>query len=74
MFIWDFNAVFALAVISCLTLVLGPWIAYTFKERAHPADKDAAYFRQCRYCGHMYLDYLQRDPCLCPRCHSYHDG
>ena len=74
MFIWDFNAVFTIGMISFLSVVLGFWMFYTFTEGGrYPAAKDAGYFRQCRYCGHVYLDHLSRNPCLCPRCASYHD-
>ena len=73
MFIWDFNAFFAVAIILFLAVVLGFWMFYTFKEGHCRTAKDAAYFRQCRYCGHTYLDLALKNPCLCPRCSSYHD-
>ena len=73
MFIWDFNAIFAVALILYLVIVLGVWMFYTLIEKQYGSAKDAGYFRQCRYCGHVYLDYLMRNPCLCPRCLSYHD-
>ena len=73
MFIWDFNAFFAIAIILYLTVVLGFWVSYTFKEGHCRGIKDVRYFRQCRYCGHVYLDHLLKNPCLCPCCSSYHD-
>ena len=73
MFIWDFNAIFAVALILSLAIVLGVWMFYTFRGQQDRRTQDAGYFRQCRYCGHVYLDYLMRNPCLCPRCLSYHD-
>ncbi len=75
MFIWDFSAIFAVVLILSLGLVLTMWMRYN-SNRDHQqgvAEAVSEYFRQCHYCGYVYLDYARRDPCSCPRCLSYHD-
>ena len=75
MFIWDFTAVFAVILIVLLGVVFVLRLFYTlnrgldFKESSPVED-----FRQCGYCGYVYMDHLKRDPCRCPRCLSYHDS
>lgn len=74
MFVWDFSAIFAVALIFGVGLVLTLWITYnSYRDQQTSEDLVAQYFQQCRYCGYVYLDYLRRDPCCCPRCSSYHD-
>jgi len=74
MFIWDFGALFAVVLILLLGLVFSLWLFYTlnrgldFKESQEWAD-----FRQCHYCGYVYMDHFKRNPCRCPQCLSYHD-
>lgn len=74
MFIWDFNAIFAVVLIVLLSVVFTLRLVYTlnrrldFKDSQQPAD-----FRQCGYCGYVYMDYIKYEPCRCPRCLSYHD-
>ncbi len=74
MFIWDFSALFALVLILCVGLVLTWWIVYNLnRDKQGGEDRIIEYFRQCHYCGYVYLDYFQNSPCRCPRCMSYHD-
>ena len=74
MFIWDFNAIFAVVVIVVLTLVFILRVIYTFNRDAYAArTAEWEQFRQCHYCGYVYMDYFKRSPCRCPRCLSYHD-
>ncbi len=74
MFIWDFNAIFAIALILGVGLVLTLWIIYTLnRDRQQKQETITEYFRHCLYCGYVYLDYFQSNPCRCPRCLSYHD-
>jgi hypothetical protein len=74
MFIWDYSAIFAVILIILLGIVFGMGVFYTLNRRLQAATSvEAAYFRQCHYCGYVYMDYLKREPCRCPRCLSYHD-
>ena len=74
MFIWDFNALLAIALFFALAIVFGLWVFYTLN--GHPGFLEAQQaedIRQCGYCGYVYTDYLHRDTCRCPRCQSYHN-
>ncbi len=74
MFIWDFSAIFAVTLILSLGLVLTLWVRYNLnRDRQGLKETIVEYFRQCNYCAYVYLDYLRRTPCRCPRCLSYHD-
>jgi hypothetical protein len=74
MFIWDFSAIFAVALILTVGLVLALWIRYNFYRDGQQVEGAILeYFRQCSYCGYVYLDYSKKSPCYCPRCLSYHD-
>jgi len=74
MFIWDFSAIFAVILILGVGLVLTLWMVYNLSRGQEGADDGVTdYFRHCRYCGYVYLDYHQSNPFRCPRCQSYHD-
>lgn len=74
MFIWDFSAVFAVILFLFLGLVFALRLFYTLDRRPDlKGSRDWPDFRQCRYCGYVYVDHFQRSPCRCPRCLSYHD-
>lgn len=73
MFIWDINALFAAALIIVLGIVFIKWMAYTFIKAKGKQGVASSVFRQCHYCGYVYMDYLKRNPCKCTRCLSYHD-
>ena len=75
MFIWDFNAIFAIVLIVLLGIVFGMKMFYTLSRRLEfKALDQAASFRQCEYCGYVHMDYLNHSLCRCPRCMSYNDG
>ena len=74
MFIWDFSAIFAVGLILAIGVVLTLWVRYNLARDKQAAPEPVAeYFRQCHFCGYVYLDYFKKDPCRCPRCLSYHD-
>ena len=74
MFIWDFNAIFAVTIILLFGVVFMAWMFYTCNRRLDFEETTQwRGFRQCHYCAHVYIDYLKRFPCCCPRCLSYHD-
>ena len=74
MFIWDFSAYYAFILILGVGLVLAIWMVYNFNNDRNRKDESCLeYFRQCRYCAHVYLDYLIKEPYRCPRCHSYQE-
>ena len=74
MFIWDFSAIFAVVLIVSLGVVFAGWLFYTFNGPVENHEyRPQEHFRQCQYCGHVYMDYLKRAPCRCPQCLSYHD-
>ena len=75
MFIWDYNAIFAFFWIISMVLVFVLWVAYTLSRgKKEPDFAQVEFFRQCHYCGHVYLDYQMRNPCRCVRCLSYHEN
>jgi hypothetical protein len=75
MFIWDFSALVAVILIIGVGLVLSLWIIYNLNRDKGAVIEDSCieFFRHCRYCGYVYLDYRRHEPCRCPRCASYHD-
>lgn len=74
MFIWDFDAFFSISLILCVGLVLTFWLRYNLnRDRQQEQEKVVHYLKHCHYCGYVYLDYLVRSSCRCPRCLSYHD-
>ena len=74
MFIWDFDALFAVALIFLVGLVLTFWIRYNLSRLKYNADQQvAAYVKHCQYCAYVYLDYRLKASSKCPRCMSYHE-
>ena len=74
MFIWGFDAIFAVALILSIGLVLILWMLYNLnRDREMQQEKVSQYLKHCHYCGYVYLDFLLRSSCRCPRCLSYHD-
>ena len=64
----------SLFLIIFLGLVFTVWVVYTCSRKPDVKEPvEWTDFRLCHYCGHVYMDYLKRFPCLCPRCLSYHD-
>ena len=73
MFIWDFDAIFAVAVIFGVGLVLTQWMIYnSCRGKDRGESKVSEYLKHCQYCGHVYLDYFLSTTRRCPRCSSYH--
>ena len=72
MFIWDYSAIIALSLFILLAIVFVMRVFYTLKRGTEASE--AGYFRQCPYCGHVYMDFFLHSPCQCPRCLSYHDA
>lgn len=74
MFIWDFTALFAVFVIVFLGIVLSMWMFYTLNVAKSPKIfNEGANFWNCKYCGHVFVEYVKRDILRCPRCLSYLD-
>jgi hypothetical protein len=73
-FVWDYTAFFSALILFLVGIVFAAWVSYTLSGNLkRNRVQEAEYFRQCQYCSHVYLDYLKRSPCRCPRCLSYHD-
>ena len=74
MFIWEYNAIFAVVVFLSFGVVFVLWVAYTLiRAGVEGEPKESVYFRQCPFCVYVYMDYYVRTPGHCPRCLSYHD-
>ena len=74
MIVWDFNVIVALAITLSLGVVITLWLFYTINSGPQGSWTDREFFRQCGFCGYLYLDYLKKEPGNCPRCGSYQDG
>ena len=71
MIIWDFNVIIALAITISLGVVIVLWVFYTLSAGRTEVKSNREYFRQCGFCGYLYLDYFKKTPGHCPRCGSY---
>lgn len=69
-FILVIGVFFCIAVIVSLATLL--WREYCSRADFFDVNADAAeYLRQCPYCGHMNIDYRQRQIARCSVCLSY---
>lgn len=76
MFIWGFDAIFAVTLILSIGLVLTFWILYNLnRDQEVAGQKVSEHLKHCQYCGYVYLDFFlsKKSACRCPRCLSYHD-
>lgn len=72
MFVWDFDALFAVCLIFLVGLVLVLWIRYNLiRDELNAQTSFSEYLKYCKYCAYVYFDYKKKMSKRCPRCQSF---
>jgi len=66
----DFSLAVSLYHIFFTLLVLGLWIVYN-KTKDRDCIYDTRSFQQCPFCTHIFFEFNEEAPVICPQCRSY---
>jgi len=61
----------ALFLSVSIFLVIIVWIFYNYNKKEKNIINDAMNLEQCRFCAHVFFNYLDNDIVICPLCKSY---
>jgi hypothetical protein len=61
----------ALYISLSIFLVIILWIFYNCTKKEQTLMSDATHLEQCRYCAHVFFNYLDKEIVVCPLCKSY---
>ena len=61
----------ALYISLSIFLVISAWIFYNYNRKEKNLINDAMHLEQCRFCAHVFFNYLDKEILICPLCKSY---
>jgi len=67
----EITSAVALFLSFSIFLVIVVWIFYNCNKKEQNPINDATYLEQCRFCAHVFFNYLDKEIVICPLCKSY---